>query len=109
MIDKKIKNILTRFCKKFCMLFKELTADDLRYFTNENFTIIKWADVDYDEFEEFAVENDFDVSSYPVEMTDCFIKQLSDENRKWLEELVGKEFVDTILKGKFDALMIDIE
>lgn len=75
---------------------------------DENLTIIRWANVDYEEFEDFALANNFNVEHYPVQMTDNFILQLNEENRIWLKELLDINLVDEIMKGQIDAIMIDV-
>lgn len=103
------QNPAIKVLKKISMLFKEINADDIRYFVNDNITIIKWADVVYEEFEDFAYKNNIDIEQYPFEMTNFDVIDLNKEQQNELAEQIGKELVDKLLKSKIDAVMIDID
>lgn len=108
--NKFYNNPVTKFCKKFCMLFIELSADDIRYFMNDTCTITKWAEVIEDDFDDFISENnlyDIDTTSYPIILNDHHIKPLNKKQLKCLAELISKELVDKLLKSKIDAVLIE--
>lgn len=98
------------FFKKFTMLFKSLTTDDVRLLLNQSCTISQWAEVDMDEFDEFEYETQLDsFDSYPKELTRDFVLSLNEKHLNWLRDLISNETVERLLSNKLDAVWVDIE